>query len=76
MPQNHAPYTEKFDRRIDPRGRVYSWSTPEHGCPEPHPDSDVAALAEGYIAVTPLQFDMTHHAISCMSYRVAASARQ
>jgi 5'-nucleotidase len=59
-PQNVAPYVETFDRRTDPRGRVYFWSNPEFGCPEPHPDTDVTALAEGYITVTPLQFDLTH----------------
>ncbi|MBI1917396.1 MAG: 5'/3'-nucleotidase SurE [Planctomycetes bacterium] len=60
VPQNAAPYSERFDRRIDPRGRVYFWSTPEFGCPDPHPDTDVTALAEGYVTVTPLQFDLTH----------------
>jgi 5'-nucleotidase len=59
LPQNVAPYTETFDRRIDPRGRVYFWSSPEFSCPEPHPDTDVTALAEGYVTVTPLQFDLT-----------------
>ena len=60
VPQNVAPYSERFDRRIDPRGRVYFWSTPEFGCPEPHPDTDVTALAEACVTVTPLQFDLTH----------------
>ena len=60
VPQNVAPYEEKFDRRVDPRGRVYFWTTPGLICPEPHPDSDVTALAEGYITVTPLQFNLTH----------------
>ncbi len=60
VPQNAAPYSERFDRRIDPRGRVYFCSTPEFGCPDPHPDTDVTALAEGYVTVTPLQFDLTH----------------
>ena len=60
VPQNVAPYVESFDRRIDPRGRVYFWTTPNFGCPDPHPDTDVTALAEGYITVTPLQFDLTH----------------
>jgi 5'-nucleotidase len=59
VPQNVAPYTETFDRRTDPRGRVYFWSGPDFSCPDPHPDSDVTALAEGYITVTPLQFDLT-----------------
>jgi 5'-nucleotidase len=60
VPQNVAPYVEAFDRRVDPRGRVYFWTTPNFGCPDPHPDTDVTALAEGYITVTPLQFDLTH----------------
>ena len=59
VPQNVAPYVEAFDRRVDPRGRVYFWSSPNFGCPDPHPDTDVTALAEGYITVTPLQFDLT-----------------
>ncbi|HZY84238.1 MAG TPA: 5'/3'-nucleotidase SurE [Gemmataceae bacterium] len=63
VPQNVAPYVEAFDRRTDPRGRVYFWTTPNFGCPDPHPDTDVTALAEGYITVTPLQFDLTHAAM-------------
>jgi 5'/3'-nucleotidase len=61
-PQNMAAYEESYDRRTDPRGRVYFWSNPEFGCPDPHPDTDVTALAEGWITVTPLQFDLTHEA--------------
>jgi 5'-nucleotidase len=59
LPQNLAPYVEGFDRRTDPRGRVYFWTTPDFSCPDPHPDTDVTALAEGYITVTPLQFNLT-----------------
>src|SRR5437764_8170763 len=63
VPQNVAPYVEKYDRRVDPRGRIYFWSGPDFSCPEPHPDTDVTAMAEGYITVTPLQFNLTHHAL-------------
>ena len=59
VPQNLAPYVETYDRRIDPRGRMYFWSNPDFRCPDPHPDSDVTALAEGWITVTPLQFNLT-----------------
>lgn len=59
VPQNTAPYIESFLRRTDPRGRVYFWLGADFSCPEPHPDTDVTALAEGYITVTPLQFDLT-----------------
>ena len=63
VPQNFATHQETYDRRVDPRGRVYFWSNPEYGCPDPHPDTDVTALADGYITVTPLQFNLTHQAL-------------
>jgi 5'-nucleotidase len=59
VPQNVVPYRETLDRRVDPRGRVYFWSQPGLMC-EPHPDTDVSALADGYVTVTPLQFNLTH----------------
>jgi 5'-nucleotidase len=62
MPQNVSPYTETFTRRTNPRGRTYFWTSPVFSCPEPHPDTDVTALVESYITVTPLQFDLTDHA--------------
>ena len=61
-PQNLAAYEESYDRRTDPRGRVYFWSNPEFGCPDPHPDTDATALKDGWITVTPLQFNLTHEA--------------
>jgi 5'-nucleotidase len=63
VPHNVRPFVERFDRRVDPRGRVYFWTTPEFSCPDPHPDSDVSALAERSITVTPLQFDLTQQAL-------------
>jgi 5'-nucleotidase len=62
MPQNVSVYYEQFDRRVNPRGRTYFWASPEFVCPEPHPDTDVTALRDGYITVTPLKFDLTDHA--------------
>jgi 5'-nucleotidase len=59
VPQNVTPYQEKFDRRVNPRGRTYFWTSAEFRCPEPHPDTDVTALAEQFITVTPLKFDLT-----------------
>jgi 5'-nucleotidase len=47
---------------VDPRGRPYYWfgledveHTLDHG-------TDLEAVGEGYISVTPLQVDLTHHA--------------
>jgi 5'-nucleotidase len=59
--QGVTPYKEKFDRRVDPRGRTYFWSGPDAGLPEdPSPDTDEIALAESYITVTPMHFNLTH----------------
>ena len=59
VPQNVSPYREHFDRRTNPRGRVYFWALPELHGPEPHPDTDATMLEEGFVTVTPLQFDLT-----------------
>lgn len=61
LPQNVTPYQEQYHRRVNPRGRTYFWTSPEFTCPEPHPDTDVTALDESYITVTPLKFDLTDH---------------
>ena len=61
LPQNTASYVEWYDKRVDPRGRVYFWIGPDFSCPTPNPDTDVTALAESLITVTPLQFNLTRH---------------
>jgi len=54
------PSQEEMIRRTDPRGRPYFWITGgEVPVGEPDPESDQMALAEGYITLTPLQFDLT-----------------
>jgi len=61
MPQNVTVYNEQFDRRTNPRGRTYFWTGADFLCRSPNPDTDVTALSEGYITVTPLKFDLTDH---------------
>ena len=63
LPQNVAVYQESFVRNVDPRGRTYYWLGADYGCPEPTPDTDEKALADGYVTLTPLQFDLTHHTL-------------
>lgn len=62
VPQSVERYREQFQRRSDPRGRVYFWSMPELVPLESKPDTDVTALADGYITITPLRFDLTDYA--------------
>jgi 5'-nucleotidase len=63
LPQNVAVYQESFVRNVDPRGRTYYWLGADYGCPDPIPDTDEKALADGFVTLTPLQFDLTHHTL-------------
>ena len=55
-------YKECYEARTDPRGRNYYWLLPDSLGPEGDHDSDLHALAEGCVSVTPLQFDLTDRA--------------
>ena len=46
----------------DPKGRPYVWIGDFSSDHSDHPESDLRALAEGAISVTPLHIDMTHGA--------------
>jgi 5'-nucleotidase len=59
VPQGLQRYRERYDRRTDPRGRVYFWITPEIISPTHSGDTDITGLGEQYITVTPLKFDLT-----------------
>jgi len=46
---------------MDPRGYPYYWFGLDHSDSVPQA-SDLAAVAEGYVSITPLHFDLTHEA--------------
>ncbi len=53
---------ERFERRLDPHGNVYYWQCGEEFMEE-DPETDVIALKQGYISITPLHHDLTHSEI-------------
>ena len=57
------PWIDTYEQRKDPRGREYFWNSSIFTLGETEDDTDVAALRENYITVTPLQFDLTDHGI-------------
>jgi 5'-nucleotidase len=57
--QGLACYRESYEARVDPRGRRYYWLLPDGLQGGAHIDSDVAALANHYVTITPLHFDLT-----------------
>lgn len=61
-------YIEQFEKRIDPRGKSYYWLAGEaiEDLPQPHPQhlradlpTDVQAIRDRYITITPLQYNLT-----------------
>ncbi|AWA31406.1 5'/3'-nucleotidase SurE [Flavobacterium magnum] len=62
--QAKAMWMEKFDKRTNPNGKDYYWLTGEFVNQDEGEDTDEWALANGYISVVPVHYDMTaHHAI-------------
>ncbi len=54
-------YRDVLDRRLDPRGRPYYWIGGEAPTGISEEGTDVGALAEGYVSITPLQLDLTNY---------------
>lgn len=52
-------YHSRLDERVDPRGKPYYWIGGDAPTGVPERGTDVGALAEGFVSVTPLQLDLT-----------------
>lgn len=62
--QANAHWIENFDKRTNPLGRDYYWLTGEFVNEDKGEDTDEWALANNFVSVVPVQFDLTaHHAI-------------
>ena len=52
-------YHDKLDRREDPRGKPYYWAIGSVPTGIPERGTDIGALADGYVSVSPLHLDLT-----------------
>jgi 5'-nucleotidase len=52
-------YFDRVERRADPRGKPYYWIVGEPPAGAPESGTDIGAVADGFVSVTPLQLDMT-----------------
>jgi len=59
--QGQAPIIEDFDKRVDPRDRVYYWLSGEVINLLDEDETDIACFRKGYVTVTPLKYDLTDH---------------
>ncbi len=62
-------YIEQFEKRLDPRGKSYYWLAGEVIEEMPQPEAkdlprdvltDVEAISQNYVTLTPLEFDLTN----------------
>jgi 5'-nucleotidase len=63
VPMGLERYGEAFLRREDPKGRPYYWATGDPPAPATAHESDLSALKEGHVTLTPLNYDMTCHSM-------------
>ena len=57
--QANAKWEESFDERTNPHGRKYYWLTGYFNNMDESEDADETALANGYISIVPVKFDLT-----------------
>ena len=59
--QANGVWEEKFDKRTNPLGREYYWLSVKFVNKDPGEDTDEWALENGYVSITPTQYDLTAH---------------
>ena len=57
----HRVYRDKIVEQRDPRGRPHYWIGGGEPQWEMLEGTDMAAIHDGHVAVTPLHLDLTHH---------------
>ena len=53
-------YTDTYEKRIDPRGKVYYWLAGEIIDTSEEEGTDISAIRNNKISITPITFEMTH----------------
>ncbi len=56
-------YTDTYEKRIDPRGKTYYWLAGEFIKSEEEEGTDITAIRNNKISITPVTFEMTHKSI-------------
>jgi 5'-nucleotidase len=61
--QGHSVWQDRYERRVDPHRREYFWLTGELVPVAELPDADDLVVAQGYVAVTPIHYELTNFAV-------------
>ncbi len=54
-------YHDRVERHADPRGKAYYWLAGKTPDGIPSKGSDIGAVADGFVSVTPIHFDLTEY---------------
>ena len=61
-PMNTAPASDGYEKRTSPSGQDYYWPSGNGmAFDHTHPETDVEALMDRKVTVTPIEFDLTDH---------------
>jgi 5'-nucleotidase len=61
--QGDSAYEDGYAMREDPRRQPYYWLAGSYLMVDDDPDTDAWAVANGYVSVTPITFDLTAHQV-------------
>ena len=59
VPLGDKTFTNTYEKRIDPRGKVYYWLAGELVNNPKEVDTDIAAVRSNKISITPISYDLT-----------------
>jgi 5'-nucleotidase len=59
--QGDSSYVEDFTVREDPRQQQYYWLAGSYQMVDDDPQTDAWAVANGFVSITPVSFDLTAH---------------
>jgi 5'-nucleotidase len=59
--QSHCVFDVEFHKRSDPRGLAYYWQGGNMNSKDADKSTDIMAVEDGYVTVTPIQYDLTNH---------------
>ena len=56
-------FTDEYERRVDPRGKIYYWMAGQLIQNDQHDGTDINAIRNNMISITPITFDISSRAI-------------
>ncbi|MCS7000082.1 MAG: 5'/3'-nucleotidase SurE [Bacteroidota bacterium] len=60
--QGQGVWNDEYEERLDPMGRPYYWLRGTYNHLDSDPNADDVAVEQGYIAITPIHYDLTDRA--------------